>query len=53
MKLSQIQKLISPARYDRYLIAVGNDPEKAFRLYKANLRVAKGFHPVLGIFEVI
>jgi hypothetical protein len=53
MKLTVIQKLISIARYDRYLIAVGKDSKKAIRLYKANLRVAKAFHPVLGIFEVI
>lgn len=53
MNLTQIQKLISPARFDRYLNAVGKDTKKAVRLYKSNLQVAKAFYPVLGSFEVI
>jgi len=53
MKVNLIQKLISATRFERYLIAAGNKGQRAIRLYKANLRIAKAFHPVLGLFEII
>ncbi len=53
MKVKLIQRLISVPRFERYLIVAGNSGQRAIRLYKANLRVAKAFHPVLGLFEII
>ena len=53
MKVKVIQKLISVARFERYLIAAEKDGQRAIRLYKANLRIAQAFHPILGLFEII
>jgi len=53
MRLSKIQKLISGARFNRYLIAVRNDTKRGIRLYKSNLKVANAFHSILVFFEVV
>lgn len=44
---------LSTPRYNRYLLATGNDYEKAKKLYNANIRLAQAFHPILSQFEVV
>ena len=51
MKFEKIALYISTPRIDRYLIAAGGKT-KAVRLYKANLRIAQAFLPLLAILEV-
>lgn len=46
-------KYLSRPRYNRYLIATGNNSNRAKRLYRANIRLAQAFHPILSQFEVI
>jgi len=53
MKLQLRNKYLSRPRINRYLLATGNDNSKAKRLYKANIRLAQAFHPILSQFEVI
>lgn len=43
----------SGARVHRYYLATGRRKNKAKELYKANLEVAKAFHPLLGVLEVV
>jgi len=45
--------LFSSPRISRYLAATGNDNKRTIKLYKANLRLAQAFHPLLGIVEVV
>lgn len=53
MKDDLRNKYLSRPRYNRYLNAVGNDSSRAKRLYKANLRLAQAFHPIITQFEVV
>lgn len=53
MKLVLRNRYLSNPRYNRYLIATGNDNDRARRLYNANIRLAQAFHPILSQFEVI
>lgn len=53
MKFEKIRFYLSAPRLSRYLKATGNRKSEAARLYMANLRLAKSFHPVLGLLEVI
>lgn len=53
MKMQLRNKYLSRPRINRYLLATGNDNSKAKRLYKANVRLAQAFHPILSQFEVI
>ncbi len=53
MRLSLRTKYLSQPRYDRYLIATGNDLNRAKKLYTANIRLTQAFHPVVSQFEVI
>lgn len=46
-------KYLSSPRYNRYLIATGNNKKKARNLYLANIKIAQAFHPILSQFEVI
>lgn len=46
-------KYLSRPRYNRYLIAVGNNKDRAKKFYNANIRLAQSFHPVLSQFEVV
>jgi hypothetical protein len=48
-----LEKYFSPHRLNRYLIACGNSKIKAQNLYRANLRIAQSFYPVLNLFEVV
>jgi Abi-like protein len=52
MKQQILIKYISVARFGRYKQATKNDIKRAEKLYKANLRLAQAFHPLLGILEV-
>lgn len=52
MRFNKIRLYFSPQRIDRYLVASGNSKARAISLYKANLRVAQSFHPLLGALEV-
>lgn len=53
MKLVLRNRYLSNSRYNRYLIATGNDNDRARKLYNANIRLAQAFHPILSQFEVI
>jgi hypothetical protein len=53
MRFQKIRLYLSPERIDRYLIATGNKKERAVKLYKENLKIAKAFHSLLGILEVV
>ena len=53
MKLVLRNRYLSGPRYNRYLIATGNNRDRARKLYKANIRLAQSFHPLLSQFEVI
>lgn len=52
MKFEKVRLYLSSQRIDGYLIATGNGKTRAVRLYKANLKIAQSFHPVLGALEV-
>jgi hypothetical protein len=43
----------SAPRVNRYLAASNLSEGKAIELYKANLKIAQAFHPLIGIFEVV
>ncbi len=51
MKFSDVRLYTSAPRINKYLNATGSKT-KAVRLYKANLKIAQAFHPLLGIVEV-
>lgn len=53
LKYEELENLVSQPRLDRYLIASGNSKLKTKKLYKANLRIAQAFYPVLNLFEII
>ncbi|KZE82994.1 hypothetical protein AV926_05470 [Myroides marinus] len=53
MRISLRDKYLSSQRFNRYLISVQNDNKKAKKLYKANLRLAQAFHPLISQFEVV
>jgi len=53
MKYSLREQYLSQPRINRYLIATGNNKERAKRLYNANIRLAQAFHPILTQFEVV
>jgi Abi-like protein len=53
MEIKDFGHYFSASRTNRYLIATGNSTEKAVKLYKANLKIAQAFHPLLGVLEVV
>lgn len=53
MKFRDFRQYFSASRVNRYLLATGNSTTKAVRLYKANLKTAQAFHPLLGVLEVV
>lgn len=53
MIFKNFRKYFSSARVNRYLTATGNSTQRAQKLYKANLRIAQSFHPILGVLEVV
>ena len=52
MRFQKVRLYLSSSRIDRYQIATGNSSTKSVKLYKANLKIAQSFHPILGILEV-
>jgi len=52
VKFQKLNLYLSPQRFARYLNASGNQKSKAVRVYKANLKIAQSFHPLLGAMEV-
>lgn len=53
MKYNDFTKFFSNSRINRYYVACGNSKPKATKLYKANLKIAQAFHPLLGVLEVV
>ncbi len=53
MKFRDFRQYFSSSRISRYLAATANSNQKATKLYKANLKVAQAFHPLLGVLEVV
>lgn len=53
MRLDLYNKYLSRPRYNRYLVATGNDKGRAEKLYNGNLRLSQAFHPLLSQFEVV
>jgi hypothetical protein len=52
MTESQLKYYLSSPRFNVYLAQTGNDFEKAYRLYKANIELSEAFYPVLSVLEV-
>jgi len=53
LKYENLEKYVSPPRLDRYLIACRNQKLKSKKLYRANLRIAQAFYPVMNLFEIV
>ncbi|WP_299285572.1 Abi family protein [uncultured Mucilaginibacter sp.] len=53
VEFGKFKRYFSTSRVNRYLIATGNSTEKTVKLYKANLKVAQVFHPLVCILEVV
>ncbi|RTY76030.1 hypothetical protein EKL96_00605 [Flavobacterium sp. LS1R10] len=52
MEYNKLEYYLSQPRLNRFLLASGNSKTKAQKLYRANLRVAQSFYPVLNLFEI-
>ena len=50
--ISELQKLISQPRFDRYLKAAGNDPAAALALYQWNLELSGELLKILHLCEI-
>ena len=53
MKYSEFEQLISPSRLAKYKIACSNNDKRAFKLYRANIRLSGAVLAVLGMFEIV
>ena len=53
MDFQNFERLFSPARISRYMLAASNEKSRAQKLYVANLKVAQSFHPLLGVIEIV
>ncbi len=53
LKIEEFEKLISKPRFERYLLACQNNPEKAVELYKQNIQKSMKMYELLSIFEII
>lgn len=53
MEYNKLENYLSQPRLNRFLLASGNSKIKAQKLYRANLRVAQSFYPILNLFEII
>lgn len=51
--IQQANFYLSKPRFGRYITAVNQDFVRAVELYKAGLKIAAAFHPLLGFIEVI
>ena len=52
MEYNKLEYYLSQPRLNRFLLASGNSKTKAQKLYRANLRVAQSFYPILNLFEI-
>lgn len=52
MNFSDFERLLSPARLNRYFKAAGESPEKAMSLYRANTKLSSAIFSVISLFEV-
>lgn len=50
---TQFYTAISAPRFNRYLVACGNDRRRAKKLYRANLRLSQKMYAVLSMFEIV
>jgi hypothetical protein len=53
MKYIDFEYSFSQQRLNRYLYACGNSKLRAKKLYRANLKLAQSFYPILNLFEVV
>ena len=53
MKYKKFVKYYSYSRVSKYYKAAKHDKAKTMMLYYGNLKIARAFHPLLGILEVI
>lgn len=53
MKYSDFERIISPERMRRYLIACHYDTKKAMTLYRYNLKLSQEMFTVISCFEVV
>lgn len=52
MRFSEFERIISPARMGRYVIACNGDTRKAMTLYRKNLKLSQELFTVEGCFEI-
>lgn len=52
MEYNKLEYYLSQPRLNRFLLVSDNSKVKAQKLYRANLRVAQSFYPVLNLFEI-
>lgn len=52
MDYNKLEYFLSQPRLNRFLVASGNSKSRAQKLYRANLRVAQSFYPVLNLLEI-
>jgi len=52
MEYNKLEYYLSQPRLNRFLLASVNSKIKAQKLYRANLRVAQSFYPILNLFEI-
>ena len=53
MTIIDFERTVSQERFEKYTCACSGDGNKAHELYNLNIRLAKEFYAVLGIFEVV
>ncbi len=52
MEFQKLESFLLKARLEPFLKATRNDPKRAVKLYRVNLRVSQAFYPVLNLFEI-
>jgi Abi-like protein len=52
MTIIDFERTVSQERFEKYVRACSGDTDKAHELYNLNIRLAKEFYSVLGIFEI-
>ena len=52
MNEEKVRYFISSPRFNIYLAHTGNDFDKSYRLYKANIELSEAFYPVLALLEI-
>ena len=52
MTEQQLKYYLSSPRFNVYLAKTNNDFDKAYRLYKVNIKLSEAFYPILSVLEV-